>query len=151
MPSPQLPGSRWLFWMRSVTLRIGVLSGVYLSVVLVGWLVVANRVPWSADFALVRNATAAALGLLLMLIPIVRFLRTPGRLFTSGVTAWGVLTVTYSVMGLFFERLHTRMGPFQLFILGAAAYGFASVMAWVCSLVLAARHQPLVVPRRRSY
>src|SRR2546422_7619604 len=61
MPSFQPPGSRWFSWLRNATLRIGILTGVYLSAVLWAWLVVANRIPWSANFALPRNAAAAAI------------------------------------------------------------------------------------------
>jgi len=150
MPSSLPPGSRWFFWLRDATLRVGILTGVYLSAVLVTWLVVANRIPWSANFALARNAAATAMGLLVMLIPVACFLRSPRRLFASGLTAWAVLTFTYLVLGIFFQRLHTRMGPFHLFMLGSAVYGSSAVLAWVCSLVLAARHQPVVVSRRRS-
>src|SRR2546422_2365389 len=139
-----------LFRSRNATLRIGILTGVYLSAVLWAWLVVANRIPWSANFALPRNAAAAAIVLLVMFIPLGRFLRSPGRLFASGVMGWAVLTFTYLILGIFFQRLHSRMGPFHLFMLGAATYGCSAVLAWVCSLALAARHQPMVVLRRRS-
>ncbi len=151
MPVSQLPGNRWFVWLRNATLRIGVLTGVYLSVVLGGWLVIANRVPWSANFAGLRNAAAAALTALLMLIPIARFRRSPARLFAAGITGWAVLSCTYLVLGLSFERLYSRMTPFRVFMLGAVAYLFLAVLIWVVSLVLAARHQPIAAARRRSY
>ncbi len=151
MIEPQLPGSRWFRWLRNATLRIGLLTGIYLSIVLGGWLVVANRVPWSANFAGLRNRGAAGLTLLLMLIPVVRFLRQPARLFASGIVGWAILTWTYFVMGMFFERLFTRMRPGQLFMLGAVVYGFFGVVTWVVSLVLAARHHRLAPSRRRTY
>ena len=46
---PQLPGMRWFLWLRIASLRIGILTGIYLSCVFVAWLVVANRVrrSWS--------------------------------------------------------------------------------------------------------
>lgn len=147
----QLPGSRWFTWLRDATLRIGVLTGVYLSVILLAWLLIANRVPWSANFAELRNAAAIALALAVMLIPVWRFLRSPARLFIAGLAGWLVLTLTYLVLGLFFQRLHSRMGPFHWFMLGAVVYAVVAVVAWVVSLVWAARHGPMAVPRRRLY
>lgn len=150
MPPAQLPGMRWFAWLRNPALHIGVLTGVYLSIVLGAWLVIANRMPWSATFAGPRNLIAGALFLLLMLIPIGRFLRSPARLFASGLAGWALLALTYLVMGFFFERLHSRMGPFHVFMLGAVVYGVVAVVAWVVSLVLAARHHPVATSRRRS-
>jgi hypothetical protein len=141
---------RLFAWLRNPALRIGVLTGVYLSIVLGAWLVIANRIPWSANFALTRNLIAGALFLLLMLIPIGRFLRSPARLFASGLAGWALFAFTYLVMGFFFERLHSRKGSFEVLILGAAVYGVVAVAAWVVSLVLAARHHPIAASRRRS-
>ncbi len=151
MPVSQLPGQRWFLWLRNPALRLGVMTGIYLSAVLAAWLVVANRVPWSAKFADIRNILAAALGALLMLIPIVRFLRNPARLFASGLAGWSVLTCTYWILGLFYERLYSRMTPFRVFILGAVVYGCGAVISWVAMLVLMARHQPMVATRRRTH
>ena len=152
MPSSQLPGIQWFAWLRNLTLRIGVLTGVYLSLVLTTWLVIANRVPWSAYFAEIRNLVAAALGALLMLIPILRFLRAPGQFFAAGVVGWGVLALIYLVMGVIFHRLHSRMGPFHFFMLGVVVYGAIAVTLWVVAMVMAARqhHQAIPVARRRS-
>ncbi len=47
----QLPGARWFLWLRNVSLRTGVLTGVYLSVVFLVWLIVANRLPRLESFA----------------------------------------------------------------------------------------------------
>ncbi len=151
MPLPQPPAPRPLPWLRSPILRTGLITGLFLSAVLGTWLVVANRVPSSANFAGLRNTAAAALTGLLMLIPIVRFLRSPGRLLLAGLTGWAMLTCTYLIMGIGFERLYSRMGPFHVFMLGAIVYGCFAVITWVSSLVLAARHQPIAAARRRSY
>ncbi len=149
MPS-QLPGSQWLTWLRDHTLRVGVLTGLYLVVVFTAWLLIANRLPWSANFAGLRNGVFGVLLVALMLIPVGRFLRRPARLFFAGVVAWGMLTLAYLILGLFFERLYSRMGPFHVFMLGAVLYGVIAVAAWVASLLLAARHQPVATPRRRQ-
>ncbi len=151
MPPEHLPGSPWFAWVRNLTLRIGVLTGVSLSAVLGTWLVVANRVRWSANFAEIRNEGAAALTLLLMLIPIGRFLRSPARLFISGLTAWGVLTFTYLAMGLYFQGLYSRMGPLHIFMLGAAVYGVLAVVTWVIQMVWTVRQQSLAISRPRAF
>ena len=52
---PQLPGMRWFLWMRIASLRIGILTGIYLSIVFMAWLIVANRVPSLERFAETRN------------------------------------------------------------------------------------------------
>ena len=148
MPVSQQPGQRWS---RSPVLRTGAVTGVCLSAVLTAWLIVANHVPRSAEFAGMRNGAAAALLVLLMLIPIGRFLRSPGRLFSAGLTGWAVLTSTYLLLGLYFERLYSRVTPFHVLILGAVVYGFFAVISWVTTLMFAARHQPLTVTRRRTY
>lgn len=151
MSSPQPQGSRAIAWLRHPICGTGLLAGVQLSAVLVVWLLIANRVPALAAFAGVRNVVAAVVGGLFMLIPVVRFVRKPGQLFTAGVLAWLVLSLAYFVMGFIFERLHTRMSPFHLFMLGVAAYGSMSVLAWVASLILTVRqhHHSIAHARRR--
>src|SRR5574337_2151404 len=139
--TPSQPSSaRSHGWWRSPLLRTGLVTGAYLSAVFVAWLLVANRVPWSANFAGVRNAVALALAALAMLMPVWRFLRAPVHLLAAGVLAWVLLALTYKIMGVFFHRLESRMGAFHLFMLGAVVYGVIAVLAWVASLVLAARH-----------
>ncbi len=151
MQAEQLPGSRWFAWLRNLALRVGVLTGVYLSIVLAAWLIIANRIPWSANFAWTRNAIAEVLVALLVLVPVGRFLKSPAQLFVSGVTAWFVLTLTYAGMGLYFQRLYSRRGPFHVFMLGAVAYGVVAVVAWVIHMVWTARHHPMGVSRRRTH
>ncbi len=152
MSPTALPGIRWFSWLRNPTARVAVLTGVYLSVVMIAWLLLANRVPWLERYADLRNAIAGAVLALLMLIPIGSFLRSPARLFMSGVASWLLLSLVYALMGLFFENLHSRLNktPFHLFVLGAAVYGLAAVVAWVVSMLLAARHHPIGSSRRRS-
>jgi hypothetical protein len=155
VPQSQLPGARWFRWLHNATLRVGLLTGIYLSIVFAGWLIVANRVPWSAKFAGIRNLGTAAAIAGLMLIPVLRFLRSSARLFASGVVGWAVLTWTYVMLGLYFERLFSRKGPLHVFMLGAVVYGSCAVIAWVASMLLAVRHhhghpQTVAVSRRRA-
>ena len=137
----QLPGMQWILWMRSASLRNGVLTGIYLSCIFVVWLFVANRVPEFEPFAGIRNLAAGAATIVLMLIPILRFRREPVKMFVSGLTAWTLLTLTYIAMEMYFTLLETRMGAFHIFMLGGVTYGFVAVLHWVFLLCAEARQR----------
>lgn len=151
MNTPRLPGSRWFGWLRNFTLRVGFLTGVHFSVVFVAWLLVANRVPLFEEFAGLRNSVAMGVFGVVMLIPVVCFLRQPLRLFGSGLLGWLLFALVYDAMGFFFPNLHARLKtPFHIFALGAVVYGLVAVVAWVAAMALEARHQPAIASRRRS-
>jgi hypothetical protein len=150
MARTTLAGIERFFSLRGITLRTGIFTGAGLSVTLVAWVVIANRVPILEPFALARNVAAVAALLMLMTIPVTRFLKSPRALFVSGVCAWGILTLTYMVLEMFFWRLESRMGPLQLFMLGAVAYGLLSVFSWVVTMISIARRQPAIAVRRRT-
>jgi hypothetical protein len=141
---PQLPGMRWFQWLRIKSLRIGIVTGIYLSGVFVAWLIVANRITALYPFAGVRNAVTAAVILVLLAIPVLRFRHTPGRLFVAGLSAWTVLTMTFVAAGLYFTLLPSRMGAFHLFTLGAVSYGFLAVLDWVFLMCAGVRHQHML-------
>jgi hypothetical protein len=138
---PQLPGMRLFLWMRNASLRIGVITGVYLSCVFVAWLLFANRMPQLESFAGIRNLAAGAATMLLMLIPVLRFRREPVKMFASGLTAWTLLTLTYIGMEMRFSLLESRMGALHIFMLGGVTYGFVAVFDWVFLLCVEARQR----------
>jgi hypothetical protein len=144
---PQLPGMQWFLWLRIASLRIGVLTGIYLSCVFVAWLEVANRVPALWSFAELRNLVAGAILIVVLGIPVLRFLHRPGRLFVAGLTAWTLLTVTYLVAEVHFTLLESRMGALHVFVLGAVSYGFVAVLDWVFLMCAGVRHQHMVQSR----
>jgi len=144
---PQLPGMQWFLWLRIASLRIGVLTGIYLSCVFVAWLEVANRVPALWSFAELRNLVAGAILIVLLGIPVLRFLHRPGRLFVAGLTAWTLMTVTYLVAEVHFTLLESRMGALHVFVLGAVSYGFVAVLDWVFLMCAGVRHQHMVQSR----
>jgi hypothetical protein len=127
-------------WLRNVSLRTGILTGIYLSVVFVAWLLVANRFPQLEPFAEARNLIGGAMLVTMLAIPVIRFRSKPGRLFVSGVTAWMLLTLTYVVAELRFTLLEYRMGALHVFILGAVSYGFVAVLDWVFLICAEIRH-----------
>jgi len=125
---------------------LGVLLGVCFSGVGLAWLLLANRVPHLDQFASDRNLALAVAFVLLGLVPACRFMKSPGRSFLSGITAWTILTATYFVAELGFPRLATRLSAFHLFVLGCMVFGLLAALAWVMNLVIMlrqVRHQPL--------
>lgn len=146
----QLPGFDRFFSLREPTLRIGIFTGVALSAVFSAWLLVANRVPQLERFASLRNLAAAGTLLVLMSIPVCRFLTSPVRMFVSGILGWTLATLCYILLEMDFPRLDSRMGALHVFMLGTIAYGFLAVLAWVVSICVLARRQPVVATRRRS-
>lgn len=155
----QLPGTRLFLSVQNPTLRRGVLSGIYLSCLLLAWLLIANRVPELESFALPRNLVAGGLAVLAMAIPVLRFRSQPARMFLSGATAWLLLTLTYRAAEMYFRLLESRMGAFHLFMLGAVTYGLVAVFRWVYLLCaecrqrhIAQAEQPAVsMPPRRAH
>jgi hypothetical protein len=140
---PQLPGARWFLWLRNVTLRSGVLTGTYLSIVFLVWLIVANRLPKLESFAGVRNVAVGAATVLLLAIPALRFRHEPVRMFVSGLTAWTLLTLIYIATEMHFTLLESRMGALHFFMLGAVSYGLVAVFDWVFLLCAEVRQRHL--------
>jgi len=146
----QLAGLKRFFPLRDSTLRVGIFTGVAVSVVFSTWLFVANRVPQLERFATLRNLAAATTLLVLMSLPVWRFLLSPVHMFVSGMVSWGLGTFCYILLGMHFPRLEERMGALHVFMLGAVAYGFLAVLDWVVNICRLARRQPAVATRRRS-
>jgi drug/metabolite transporter (DMT)-like permease len=147
---PQLPGLRWFLWLRIASLRIGILTGIYLSCIFVAWLVVANRLPALAPFAEARNLVAGAILLIALAIPVLRFHNQPGKLFVAGLTACALLSLTYIAAEIHFTLLESRMGAFHVFMLGAVSYGFVAVLDWVFLICAVVRHQHITQSREAA-
>ncbi|MGH9815901.1 MAG: hypothetical protein ACRD6I_07480, partial [Candidatus Acidiferrales bacterium] len=132
-------------------LRVGVLVGVFLAVVMVASLLLANRVPALEGLAEARNAASYAAFALVAALPVWVFRRQPGSLFVAGVIAWAFLSLVYAAMGLQFEHLFMRLRktPLNVFMLGAVVYGLLAVVMWVAAMVGALRHDPVAASRRR--
>ena len=143
----QTAGPRWPLALRNEALRAGVLTGIYLSCVLVAWLEVANRVRELESFAGTRNFIAAAAFVAIAAIPVLRFRHEPARLFQAGLAAWTLVTLTYLFAEVNFKLLESRMGFLHLFMLGVVSYGFLSVLDWVYLICAEARQQHLAQSR----
>jgi hypothetical protein len=142
---PHLPGYGRLSALHNAAVRTGVYVGLCLSLILTAWVMVANRMPLLERFALERNAAAAAAIGLLALIPILRFYGMPGSLWASGSIAWGILSISYRLLGFFFTGLEQRYGAFHVFMAGAVVYTIVATICWIGSVVWRLRrpHPPV--------
>jgi hypothetical protein len=127
--------------MRNDALRIGIYTGVCLSCVFVVWLLIANHIPQLEPFAGVRNLIAGAAEMLLMAIPALKFRGHPAKLFTSSLTAWAMLTLTYILMEMHYTLLGSRIGAFRIFMLGGITICFVAAFQWVFLMCAEARHR----------
>ena len=134
-----LPGYGRLHVFKNAAIRTGVYSGIGSSMVLVAWLVVANRAPSLEPFALERNLGAAvALGLFAA-VPIIRFLRFPGPLLAAGLVGWSVTALTYRLLGVYFWGLAARFSAMHLFTLGIILYMIFATLSWIGTCISRAR------------
>ncbi len=150
MTHHQLPGSRWFQWIRNLTVRVGVLTGVYLSLVMTVALLAANRLPLLEPVAEIRNWAARIAFALIMVVPVCTFFRNPARMIAAAGLGWGIFSLAYAGAGVIFDLLHQRFfSTFHLFILGMSLYGVMAVASWVATLIYDAAHQPALDTRRR--
>ena len=127
---PPSPRQRFRFF-RPAAIRVGLHTGVCLSLVFTAWLLLANRIPFLEPLAQQRNLAATVLLLLIAAMPVFRFLRSPADLLRSGLLAWSLLTLTYRSLTFFFASLEDYFSAFHLFVLGAVAYLFFATLSWV--------------------
>jgi hypothetical protein len=148
--SAHLPGYRWFHVFRNAAVRTGVYTGVFLSLVFTGWLVLANRAPILERFALERNIAAATLLVLFALVPIVRFMFLPGNLLASSLVAWIIFTLSYRTLCVFFRGLSGWHSTFQIFMLGAIVYMIATTLCWVGTIIWKARASDISHPNNHA-
>ena len=133
------PGYRWFDFLRHTPARVGIYTGVWLSVVFVAWVVIANRASFLEPLAQQRNVIATLVLALIASMPVLRFLRSPGELLVSGLFAWSVLTLAYRILSLKFVLLPYYYGTFHIFVLGAVAYLLFATFSWIGMIVWRAR------------
>ena len=128
----------------------GCYAGAMLAVAMLGALVAANRIPSLDAYAFERNAASSALFVILMLLPVLRYLNRPVRMFIASMTSWSLVTIAYYFAGFYFRDLFGALQktPFEVLIEGAILYGVLAVAAWVCAMILHARRHPLAPARR---
>lgn len=134
-----LPGYSRLHFFKNAAVRTGVYSGVGLSLVLIAWLVVANRMPALEMFARERNLAAAIAIAAFGAIPVLRFLRLPGPLLASGLVAWTIVSFVYRVACVIFYGLPDRFSAVHVFMLGAVVYMLIATVSWIGTCLWRAR------------
>ena len=133
------PGYRWFQFLRNAPIRVGLYTGIWLSLVFVAWVLVANRVPFLEPLAQQRNVIAALLLVAIAALPVLRFLASSGELLVSGLLAWSVLTLTYRILSLKFTLLQYYYSTFHVFVLGAVLYLLFATLSWIGMIVWRAR------------
>jgi hypothetical protein len=133
------PGYRWFHFLRHAPARVGLYTGVWLSLVFVAWVVIANRVPFLEPLAQQRNVFATLFLAVIAAMPVLRFLRAPADLLVSGLLAWSVLTLTYRFLSLEFTLLQYYYSTFHVFVLGTVAYLLFATISWIGMIVWRAR------------
>jgi hypothetical protein len=131
-------------------IRTGIYGGALLIVAMLGALVAANRIPAIEKYAFERNAACYTLFVLLMLVPVVRFLTRPLQMFGAAMVGWVMFVAAYDLTGFYFMDLFQVLRtPFQALVEGAVVYGIFAVGSWVCGMLIHARRHP-VAPRRKT-
>jgi len=133
--SVHLPGYRWLMFLRNVPVRVGIYTGICLSLVFAIWLVLANRVPILERLALERNIIAVIGLVLFAILPLLRFYRSPGDLLVSGLLAWMLLSITYRLLCMVFVLLDEKYSAFHVFVLGAVVYLIFATLSWIGMII----------------
>jgi len=133
------PGYRWFHIFRHPAIRVGLYTGVWLSMGFVAWVVIANRAPFLEPLAQERNVIATMALALIAAMPVIRFLRSPGELLISGLLAWSVLALGYRILSLIFVLLQDYYSTFHVFVLGAVAYLLFATLSWIGMIVWRAR------------
>jgi hypothetical protein len=133
--SVHLPGYRWLIFLRNVPVRVGIYTGICLSLVFATWLVLANRAPLLERLALGRNIAAVVFLVLFASLPVLRFYRSPGDLLISGLLAWTLLSITYRLLCMVFVLLNDRYSAFHVFMLGAVVYLICATLSWIGMII----------------
>jgi hypothetical protein len=125
-------------------IRTGIYSGSFLIVAMLGALVAADRIPGLETYAFERNASCYTLFVLLMLVPVVRFLTRPVQMFASAMIGWVMFVGAYDLVGYYFHDLFQVLRtPLQALVEGTVVYGILAVGSWVCGMLLHARNHPL--------
>lgn len=135
----KLPGYRWFEFLRSTSIRMGIYTGVGLSLIFSAWVIIANRVPVLEPFALARNIGAIAALCFFASLPTLRFFRNPGEMLVCGLVGWAMLSFTYRILCAVFVLLQDRYSAFHVFVLGAVVYLICATVSWIGTIIWRAR------------
>ena len=133
------PGYGWFRHLRNAPIRVGIYTGICLSIVFLAWVLLANRAPLLESLSKQRNVAAAILLIFLAAAPVLRFLRHPGDLLLSGLVAWTLLTLTYAFLTFSFSLLEDYYSTLHVFVLGAVVYLLFATLSWVGMMIWRAK------------
>jgi len=119
--------------------RTGFYTGIGMTLIFTTWLFVANRMPALENLAFERNVLGASAFGLVALIPVVRFARSPGNLLASSLIAWGILTLAYRGLCIYFQDLSDRYSTPQILMLGSLVYMILATLSWIGTCIWRAR------------
>jgi hypothetical protein len=136
---PKLPGYDWFRFLENVEMRVGIYTGVCLSLVFTGWLFCANRVASLERIAEERNVVAVIVLFFFACLPVLRFYRQPAGLLVSGLLGWSLLTICYRLLCLKFSLLAERDSALEIFAMGAIVYLIVATLSWLGTIVRKAR------------
>jgi hypothetical protein len=135
----KLPAYRWFQFLRNAPIRMGIYTGVALSLVFSAWVIVANRMPLLEPFARARNIGAIAALCFFASLPTLRFFRSPGDMLVSGLVGWTILSFSYRILCAVFVLLQDRYTAFHVFMLGAVIYLICATVSWIGTIIWRAR------------
>ena len=131
--------------------RVGIYTGALLIVTMLGALVAANRFPSLESYALERNGVFYTFFILLMLVPVCRFLNRPQSMLAASMIGWLLFVGAYDLAGFYFRSLFDVLRtPFQALVEGAVVYGVFAGGSWVAGMLFHARRHPILPGRRRA-
>ena len=133
------PGYGWFRHLRNAPIRVGIYTGICLSLAFLTWVVIANRAPLLEPLSTQRNLAAAILLIFLAAMPVLRFLRQPADMLLCGLIAWGFLTLTYAILTLSFSLLEDYYSTLHVFMLGVVVYLLFAALSWVGIMIWRAR------------
>jgi hypothetical protein len=136
----------------NAVVRTGITAGGLLIVMMLAALIVTNRIPALEAYALERNAISYILFFLVMLIPVLRFLNQPLKLFAAAMISWTTFAAGYDVTGMVFKNLFDELHrtPLEALLEGMVIYGICAVAVWVVAMVLHARRHPVTEAGHRA-
>jgi hypothetical protein len=121
--------------LNNVAVRAGIYVGFSLALVFTAWILVDYHAPSLERFVMELNVAGAALVLFFACFPLMRFYRSPMELLISGLLAWGILTLTYRILGFVYVSLEEHYSAFQVFVLGAVSYLLFATLSWIGTII----------------
>jgi len=128
-------GLQWSDLGKNAAVRTGVYGGALLSLIFTAWILIANHAPFLEPVAMERNIAAAVLLVFFFCMPLLRFYRSPGELLLSGLITWGLLTLTYRILGFFYGFLEEYDSTFHVFVVGAVCYFVFATLSWIGTII----------------